>query len=68
MRDDPLFYVVVGACLVVLLILMTGIGGFAKGGEFNKKYANKIMRLRILAQFIAVILLIGFVWLRSQGG
>jgi len=36
MRDDPLFYVVAGACLVVLLILLTGIGGFAKGGEFNQ--------------------------------
>jgi len=67
MRDDPLFYVVVGACLLVLVILMTGIGGFAKGGEFNQKYANKIMQLRILAQFIAVVLLVGYVWLRSKG-
>ena len=67
MRDDPLFYVVAGACLVVLLILLTGIGGFAKGGEFNQKYANKIMRLRIIAQFVAVILLVGYVWLRSKG-
>ena len=67
MRDDPLFYVVVGACLVVLLILLTGIGGFAKGGEFNQKYANKIMRLRILAQLVAVVLLVGYVWLRSKG-
>ncbi|MGB3689739.1 MAG: twin transmembrane helix small protein [Jannaschia helgolandensis] len=67
MRDDPLFYVVVGACLLVLVILMTGIGGFAKGGEFNQKYANKIMQLRILAQFVAVVLLVGYVWLRSKG-
>lgn len=67
MRDDPLFYVVAGACLVVLVILMTGIGGFAKGGEFNQKYANKIMRWRLIAQFVAVILLVGFVWLRSEG-
>ena len=67
MRDDPLFYVVVGACLLVLVILMTGIGGFAKGGEFNQKYANKIMQLRILAQFVAVVLLVGYAWLRSKG-
>lgn len=65
MRDDPLFYVVVGACLVVLVILMFGIGGFARGGDFNAKYANKIMRLRIAAQFVAVVLLVGFVWLRG---
>ncbi|WP_299816211.1 twin transmembrane helix small protein [uncultured Jannaschia sp.] len=65
MRDDPLFYIVAGACLLVLLILMTGIGGFAKGGEFNRKHANRLMRWRIYAQFAAVVLLIGFVWLRS---
>lgn len=67
MRDDPLFYVVAGACLLVLVILMTGIGGFAKGGEFNRKHANRLMRWRIYAQFVAVALLIGFVWLRSKG-
>lgn len=67
MADDPLFYVVAGACLVVVVILMTGIGGFAKGGEFNQKHANRLMRWRIIAQFIAVALLVGYVWLRSGG-
>lgn len=67
MRDDPLFYVVAGACLLVLVILLTGIGGFAKGGEFNRRHANRLMRWRIYAQFAAVILLLGFVWLRSRG-
>lgn len=67
MRDDPLFYIVAGACLLVLLILVTGIGGFAKGGDFNRKHANRLMRWRIYAQFAAVILLIGFVWLRTKG-
>jgi hypothetical protein len=65
MADDPLFYVVAFACLGVLVILMFGIGGFAKGGEFNKKYANKLMRWRIAAQFIAVVLILAFVWLRG---
>ncbi len=41
---------------------MVGIGGFARGGDFNRKYANKIMRLRLLAQFIAVLLILLFVW------
>ncbi|WP_420568467.1 twin transmembrane helix small protein [Thalassovita sp.] len=67
MKDDPLFYVVAIACLAVVVILMTGIGGFAKGGDFNRKYANKIMRLRIVAQFIAVAMILLFVWLRSGG-
>lgn len=64
MKDDPLFYVVAIACLAVVVILMTGIGGFAKGGDFNRKHANKIMRMRIVAQFIAIVLILLFVWIR----
>ena len=67
MAQDPLFIVVLLACAAVLVILMTGIGGFARGGAFNKKYANKIMQLRIVAQFVAICLILLFVWLR-QGG
>lgn len=67
MKDDPLFYVVAAACLGVVVILMIGIGGFAKGGDFNRKYANKIMRLRIAAQFVAVLLILLYVWLRRGG-
>ena len=68
MRDDPLFYVVLVAVLVVLGILLLGIGTFGKGGEFNRRNANRIMRWRIGAQFVAVVLILGFVWLRSNGG
>jgi len=48
--------------------LMVGIGGFGKGGEFNRKYANKIMRLRILAQFLAVAIILLFVYLSGSRG
>ncbi len=64
---DALFYVMAGACILVVAILLTGIGGFAKGGDFNRKYANKIMRLRIIAQLFAIALIVLFVWLRSKG-
>ncbi len=65
--QDPLFIVVAIACLVVLGILLTGIGGFAKGGDFNRKHANKIMRWRIYAQFIAIGLILVFVLVRRGG-
>ena len=68
MADDPLFYVVVVAVLIVLAILMSGLIGFTKGGDFNRKYANKIMRARIIAQAIAVLLILGYVFLRGKGG
>ncbi len=68
MRNDPLFLVAAFASLAVLVILMIGIGGFAKGGEFNKKHANRIMRYRIIAQAVAVALILAFVLIRKSGG
>ena len=68
MLDDPLFIVVAIALLVVVVILLTGIGGFAKGGEFNRRNANKIMRYRIVAQFVAILLILAFVAFRRMGG
>ncbi|MEY5039163.1 MAG: hypothetical protein RL472_2269, partial [Pseudomonadota bacterium] len=44
-----------------------GIGSFAKGGDFNRKYANRLMRWRLGAQFVAVILIVSFAYLRSRG-
>lgn len=64
MRSDPVFYAVVGACLAVLVILLIGIGGFARGGDFNRRHANRLMRLRIAAQAVAIGLVLLFVWLR----
>lgn len=67
MLDDPLFIVVAVAVLLVLVILMIGIGGFARGGEFNRRHANRLMRYRIAAQAVAIVLILGFVWLRRGG-
>lgn len=67
MLHDPLFILAAVACLVVLAILMVGVGGFAKGGEFNRKHANRLMRYRIAAQAVAVVLIVLFAWLRSKG-
>ncbi|MCV2894376.1 twin transmembrane helix small protein [Lentibacter sp. XHP0401] len=67
MAKDPLFIIAALACVAVLIILMIGVGGFAKGGDFNRKHANRIMRWRIGAQFIAVALILFFVWMRSGG-
>ena len=41
MASDPLFVLVILSMAVVAIVLLTGIGGFGRGGEFNKKYANK---------------------------
>lgn len=67
MWQDPLFILVAVACLVVVVILMIGIGGFAKGGDFNRKHANRLMRYRIAAQAVAVLVILIFVFVRGGG-
>ena len=64
MASDPLFILVAISVLIVLGILLMGIGTFGKGGDFNHKHANKIMRWRIIAQAIAVALILLYVYLR----
>jgi uncharacterized membrane protein affecting hemolysin expression len=68
MLDDPFLIVVVGACLLVLVILMVGVGGFAKGGEFNRRHANRIMRYRIIGQAVAIAIILAYVALRGPSG
>ena len=65
---EPLRILAIAAAAAVAIVLMLGIGGFGKGGEFNRKYANKLMRLRIALQFVAVLLVLAYVYLRQQGG
>lgn len=65
MKDDPLFIFVALSILAVLVILMIGIGGFAKGGEFNRKHGNRMMRYRIGAQAFAIAMILLFIFLRG---
>ena len=44
------------------LVLILGIGTLFKGGATSKKYSNKLMQLRVLLQFIAIIALICFAY------
>jgi Hypoxia induced protein conserved region len=60
------------ALLIIVLVLVVGIlflGLFsmARGGEFNRKYGNIFMRLRVAAQLAAVALVLVLVFLMSRG-
>ncbi|MGR3433659.1 MAG: twin transmembrane helix small protein [Shimia sp.] len=55
--SDPLLPIVLLVVALVAVILAVGIGGFAKGGKFNQKQGNKMMQLRLVAQFAAVVLI-----------
>lgn len=68
MLQDPLFILVVIACLTVAVILIRGIATFGKEGVENAKRSNRFMQLRLIAQFVAIIVLVIFVYFRRQGG
>ena len=46
-----LMSVAMGAVLGVLLI---GVFGMARGGEFNRKYGNRLMQARVVLQGVAL--------------
>ena len=48
--------------ITVGIVLILGIGTLFKGGETSKKYSNKLMQLRVLLQFIAILALVGFAY------
>ena len=44
--------------VAVTIVLILGIGTLFKGGSTSKKYSNKLMQLRVLLQFIAIVVLV----------
>ncbi len=58
-------YLMVIALVAVVLVLLAGIFTMAKGGEFNKKYGNRLMRVRVALQAFAV-LVFAAVWLVTR--
>ena len=42
----------------VAVVLILGIGTLFKGGDTSKNYSNKLMQLRVLLQFVAIIVLV----------
>ena len=48
--------------IAVGIVLVLGIGTLFKGGETSKKYSNKLMQLRVILQFVAVLVLVAFAY------
>jgi len=46
------------AMAATLVVLLVGVVAMFRGGEFNRRHGNRLMRLRILLQVVAVALLV----------
>jgi len=61
------FFLIPVALIATALILGVGIYSLAKGGAFAKENSNKLMRMRVMAQAIAIGIMMLFLWLVSNG-
>lgn len=52
----------------VAVVLFIGIYALFRGGDFGRSYSNKLMRLRVLLQFIAILVLVAAFWWQRRGG
>ncbi len=51
-----LFALIVAALIAVLAVLTVGVVAMLRGGEFNRRYGNKLMRARVAMQALAIAL------------
>lgn len=62
-----IFDVMIPAALAaVAVVLAIGIYALFRGGDFGRSYSNKLMRLRVVVQAVAIAVLMGAVWWRSR--
>ena len=54
------------ALLSVLAVLGLGLYSMSRGGEFNRKWGNKLMRLRVALQAVAIVLILLAVFLSGR--
>jgi hypothetical protein len=63
---DLFDYLIPAALAAVSLVLAFGIYALFRGGDFGRSWSNKLMRLRVVTQAVAVAVLMAAVWWRSQ--
>ena len=55
---DMLFPVLLIIAMVMTLgVLFAGMFSMARGGEFNRKHGNRLMRWRVIMQGVALVIL-----------
>jgi hypothetical protein len=63
---DVFTFLIPAALAAVAFVLALGIFALFRGGDFGRSYSNKLMRLRVLMQAIAIAVLVGAAWWRAR--
>lgn len=64
---DLFDFLIPAALAAVAIVLALGIYSLYRGGDFGRSYSNKLMRLRVVMQAVAIVVLVAAIWWRSQG-
>jgi len=56
------------ALAAVAITLGFGVYSLYRGGDFGRSYSNKLMRLRVVLQAVAIIVLVAALWWRRTHG
>jgi uncharacterized membrane protein len=59
---------IVAALAAVTVVLGFGLYTLYRGGDYARSRSNKLMRLRVLTQAVAVIVLVAAFWWRKNAG
>lgn len=62
---DVFMTLVLTSAFATLAILTIGLIGFYRGGEFNRRYGNLMMRLRVISQGVTLVLIMLFLMTRG---
>jgi hypothetical protein len=63
---DIFSYLIPAALVAVTAVLGFGIYALFRGGDFGRSYSNKLMRLRVVMQALAIAILMAAVWWRTR--
>jgi hypothetical protein len=66
MQSAPLNIAIFVAMGLVFAVLIAGIVNLSMNSDKARSRSNQLMRLRVLAQFIAVVLLMAGFWLKTR--
>jgi len=64
---DIFTYLIPVSLAAVAITLGVGIFALFRGGDFGRSYSNKLMRLRVVLQFGAILVLMAAVAFRGHG-
>ena len=49
--------------MIATLVVVVGVIAMAVNGKLNKNHSNKLMRLRVLFQAVAILVFVLLIWL-----